>query len=173
VSDIERFVPCENLKTCCGIQPWLDTWDDNEARSIFCTQCGKTTGSHFMRKFAYDDWESGKFEKKSKQGGDMPELPKTPNKSNSNRHIVRYREKKLYIMVIPDEMEVFISRIDKPEERYNDDEMAVIDTITRLTSKLWNEHKSLDTIIEQLSKASRVKHDLPGILAVILGDYQE
>ncbi len=90
----------------------------------------------------------------------------------SNRHRVRYRGQNLYIVILPEKREVFISRIET-EDNDNDFTAAGLDTIARLTSKLWQEHESLDIIIDQLGKASRVPSDMPGILKVLLEDYQQ
>jgi len=95
------------------------------------------------------------------------------NHKTANSHRVRFRGDNMFVFIDPELREVFISRIEKPEETENDTIGSSIDTITRLTSKLWNEHKCLDTIVDQLNKASRKPHDIPGILAVLLEDYKE
>jgi Zn ribbon nucleic-acid-binding protein len=46
-----------DITPCCGDQPYLDTWDENEMRSIHCLHCGKSTRSYFFRRWAYDEWE--------------------------------------------------------------------------------------------------------------------
>lgn len=47
----------DSITPCCGDQPTLRTWDEKEMRSLRCIHCGRQTGSHFMRLFAYEEWE--------------------------------------------------------------------------------------------------------------------
>lgn len=54
------------LTPCCGDQPSLDTWDQNEMRSVRCIHCDRHTESHFMRHFAYDEWEKLMAERNAK-----------------------------------------------------------------------------------------------------------
>jgi len=108
----------------------------------------------------------------NKKGKDMGEIKRNTYKE-AHRHRVRYRGDNMYVYIDPGRKEVFISRIEHPENNDNDLTMAGIDTITRLTSKLWQELGDLDLLVEQLGKASRVKHDIPGILHTLLEDYKE
>ncbi len=48
----------DDATPCCGLQPYLDTWDENEMRSIHCSKCERKTGSYFMRSMAYEEWEN-------------------------------------------------------------------------------------------------------------------
>jgi uncharacterized metal-binding protein (TIGR02443 family) len=47
----------DHLTPCCGDQPSLNTWDENEARSVRCVHCGRRTTSHWGRQQAYEEWE--------------------------------------------------------------------------------------------------------------------
>lgn len=46
----------DHLMPCCGDQPYLDTWDENESRSVHCVHCGRHTESYWMRSMAYEEW---------------------------------------------------------------------------------------------------------------------
>jgi hypothetical protein len=47
----------DHLTACCGDQPSLDTWDENESRSVRCIHCGRRTASHWGREQAFEEWE--------------------------------------------------------------------------------------------------------------------
>jgi hypothetical protein len=56
VEEVSVHIRCPDAMPCCGDQPYLDTWDKNESRSIHCLHCGRHTESHFTRSLAYADW---------------------------------------------------------------------------------------------------------------------
>ena len=87
------------------------------------------------------------------------------------RNKARYRGDNIYVSVFPPKREIFISRIENADAD-NDLSMAGIDVVARLSSKCWQAY-GLEELIKQLTRASRVKSDLPNILKTILEDIEE
>jgi len=78
-----------------------------------------------------------------------------------------YRKDKLYILIVPDKCEVFISSAKQDLDPLTG---AALDAFSRLTSLAW-QNSTTDRVIDQLSKASRSKKDLPGIIAKLIKEH--
>ncbi len=79
----------------------------------------------------------------------------------------KYRKDKLYILIVPDKCEVFISSVKQDLDPLTG---AALDGFSRLTSLAW-QNSTTGRVIDQLSKASRSKKDLPGIIARLIKEH--
>ncbi len=49
-------IKLDQIAPHCHSQPILDTWDENEMRSIYCQDCGLKTKSFFSRSMVLKEW---------------------------------------------------------------------------------------------------------------------
>lgn len=93
-------------------------------------------------------------------------LPEEDKGVDGVKHTVDYKGENLYVVIIWKKCEVFISSVKQDQDPKTG---AAIDALSRLTTLAWK-GSTVDTVIDQLRKSSRVKNDLPGIIARLLSE---
>ena len=87
-------------------------------------------------------------------------MTKNLDEVTASRHRITYDKDSIYVVISCEAKEIFISSVKDQIPKT----AAIYDSLTRMISLAWQTN-DLEDIIKQLHRSSRMKSDLPGMLA--------